>query len=364
MKLKILMLAEAYSANTMTWVEGLRNHDCEVVLAAVRKKKNDEAHQIGSTLLPPRLRIIFGVGDLKRLISKVNPDILIAYRVASYGYLAARSNFHPLVFAAMNERIIAAPKFSGIHEMLNILVRYSLKKTDMIHAWNSNIADGLKKFGADEKKILTLHRGIDMNIIREKLKTESRKSFDTESPIFISSRSLCRIYQIDKLIKGFAEFIQRKPKARLLIAGDGPQKKNLLKLCTKLKLMNNVDFLGRLSRGQLTEKLVNSDIYISLVQTEGMSSSLIEALAAEVLPIVSDIPSSRELIDNEKNGFLAESLNKEYLSDLMEKAVVNLPKIKKEIIKSSQKTQKKFDREKNQKVFLEKYKKLISQYKK
>ena len=48
----------------------------------------------------------------------------------------------------------------------------------------------------------------------------------------------------------------------------------------------------------------NSDIYVSVIESEGVSSSLLEACACGVYPIVTDMPASRMLIQNGSNGTL------------------------------------------------------------
>jgi len=50
--------------------------------------------------------------------------------------------------------------------------------------------------------------------------------------------------------------------------------------------------------------LRRSQVYVSLVSTEGVSSSLLEAMACGVFPIVPDIPANRLWIEDGKNGFL------------------------------------------------------------
>ena len=162
--MKILFLGEPDSPNTQSWIEGLRDAGCDVILASVRSDGSDGAIPIGNINLPPRIRILTGTRQLKKIIAKEKPDILLAYRVTSYGYLAAKTNFHPLVLAAQNEQIVYLPNPSFIrYKFLERCAEFAISKADLMHSWGKNITDGLIKFGANKNKILTLHRGIDID---------------------------------------------------------------------------------------------------------------------------------------------------------------------------------------------------------
>src|SRR5204863_7768121 len=55
--------------------------------------------------------------------------------------------------------------------------------------------------------------------------------------------------------------------------------------------------------------LANSDLYISLIETDGVSASLLEAMATGILPIVPDHPANRFWITPGENGILLTDLS-------------------------------------------------------
>lgn len=79
------------------------------------------------------------------------------------------------------------------------------------------------------------------------------------------------------LIKAFSEITPEYPKAKLYIAGVGPQKADLEKLCTKLNLDKNVFFLGFIDN--LTEYLVSMDAAIYPSLYEPFSIAILEAFS-------------------------------------------------------------------------------------
>ena len=62
--------------------------------------------------------------------------------------------------------------------------------------------------------------------------------------------------------------------------------------------------MGRVPHDRMPELLTQTDIYVSTSLSDGTSVSLLEAMASGVFPIVTDIPSNREWINDGENGFL------------------------------------------------------------
>jgi len=128
--------------------------------------------------------------------------------------------------------------------------------------------------------------------------------------------------------KGFDNYIRAvakldpklKNKAEFFIAGEGPEKKNLLKLNEKLN--SPVNFLGVIEDFQ--KKLVDTDIFVmpSKSKSEGFPTVLIEAGITKNLIIVSDFLGLRNYF-NEKYGLIYEQNNLSRLIDLLSESILN-----------------------------------------
>jgi L-malate glycosyltransferase len=94
------------------------------------------------------------------------------------------------------------------------------------------------------------------------------------------------------------------PDVILLLAGDGPLRANLEALASELGIADRVRFLGwRADVGPLLE---SSDVFVLASRFEGMSNSLMEAMAAGVPALVSRIPENTVLIDDGESGLVFE----------------------------------------------------------
>jgi glycosyltransferase involved in cell wall biosynthesis len=357
--MKILFLCEPKSPNTVSWAEGLRAEGCEVFQASARTDGSDGSIPLGNPLLPPRLRILTATRQLRKIISEIKPDILLAYRITSYGYLAAKTGFHPLVLAAQNENIVFLPENAAIRrKLLTKFARFAIREADLIHSWGENITRGLLEFGAEPQKILTLHRGINLQPYNSPSFVRDN-TFNKDAPRFISTRSLAPEYLIDILLKAFRLVLDEIPGAVLDIVGSGSEELSLKNLAEQLNLGENIRFLGRVGNSEIPELLKNADIYISLIRTEGISSSLIEAVTAELFPVVSDMPASRLLVENNTNGLLLSGTSPESVAEKMIEAVGMLPDRRAALSENRKKISENYDRTGNQKIFIEKYRTLI-----
>ncbi|MNX50913.1 Glycosyltransferase Gtf1 [compost metagenome] len=72
----------------------------------------------------------------------------------------------------------------------------------------------------------------------------------------------------------------------------------------KLNIEDQVIFTGRIPNTELPELLQESDFYISMPITEGVSASLFEAMASGCYPVVTDIAGNQSWITHRKNGQL------------------------------------------------------------
>lgn len=91
---------------------------------------------------------------------------------------------------------------------------------------------------------------------------------------------------------------------KLSIIGDGPQADTVRNLVSQLKLENSVQFHGRLDRDKVKNIYRNCNILILPSQNESWGLSLLEAMAANIPVVASDIPGIREIISNKVNGML------------------------------------------------------------
>jgi glycosyltransferase involved in cell wall biosynthesis len=142
------------------------------------------------------------------------------------------------------------------------------------------------------------------------------------------------LYRIDKIIEGFAKLIEQgNPENwKLVIGAVGEEKQSLIELTQKLNIDAHVKFVGWLEKEQNSYYYNISKYYISIPESDATSISLLEAMAAGCIPILSDLPANREWIKDGENGLIVADLNSNYIKDALKINVGNAIKINREII--------------------------------
>ncbi len=108
--------------------------------------------------------------------------------------------------------------------------------------------------------------------------------------------------------------MQSAPKnITLMLAGTGKQEQRLKQLAKHLQIENRVQFLGLVA--DIPELLSRTDIFVLPTEGEGMSNAILEAMAAGLPIITTNIPANRALIEHNKTGVLIPTHNIAALTD-------------------------------------------------
>ena len=88
----------------------------------------------------------------------------------------------------------------------------------------------------------------------------------------------------------------------LLVIGDGPQRDRLRKFRDQVRIRDKVHFLGE--RGDVPRLLPHFDVLWSTSGYEGQSNAIMEAMAAGVPVVATDVPGTRDLVVHGETGYL------------------------------------------------------------
>jgi len=299
-KRKILFLGESYRADAITWMNGLKEFgDFEICTWELQTSNNKRFKRI--------LEYIFAPVSIRKTIRKEKPDMIIAERTTSYGFLAAISGMHPIAIAQQG-RTDLWPEGSVLYPFKKFIQKYAFKKADLIHAWGPVMTISMEAIGVDMKKVLVLPKGIDLTVFSSSINNSNKIEA-------IVTRSLQPEYRHDSILKAFGILHKKGIDFSLTIVGEGTRLQSLKNLAEELQIENKVFFTGRIPNTELPKLLQHSNIYISMPITEGVSASLFEAMACNCYPVVSDIPGNQSWITHRKNGQLIEIDNIEMLAE-------------------------------------------------
>jgi len=301
--MRICFLADAGSVNTVTWANAFAvglGHDVHVV-SVNRKGEFAEPvmlHHLGGEAGTKdtfgKLGYLRSIRRIRRIVEEIAPDVLVGYRVASYGYVGARTGFRPLVVVAQGQYIIT-PKRSIPKR---IFAMTAIREADLLHSWAPHVTERLVELGADPGKILTCHRGIDI------ARFSPDESVARVPRSLVVTRNLNRWYRIDTIIRAVALARKELGDVTATIAGEGDFADGLREVADESGVGDAVEFPGRVPHAELPGLLRRRSLYVSAVRTDGVSASLLEAMATGCFPIVCDNAANRHWVENGVNGLL------------------------------------------------------------
>jgi len=311
--MKICYLASP-GIHTNRWVKYFVDNGHEVHLITSAKSFGNHISNVKLHLLKrigPRMRVVnYLINSVpmmlqfKRLIKNINPDIVHAHYIMETTLLGTASGFHPFVVTPWGSDVLIAPKRSRISQWI---VKYVLKRADLITCDAEHIKEPLTKLGADPQKIKLIYFGVDTRKFNPGQRDERlmRELGILGSPTIISLRRFEPVYDVESLITAVPLVLKEVPEAKFLLVEKGSQEAELKKLAKSLGVSDSVKFGGWVPEDELPRYLALADIYVSTSLSDaGLASSTAEAMACGLPVIITDFGDNRKWVEDGVNGFI------------------------------------------------------------
>jgi len=184
----------------------------------------------------------------------------------------------------------------------NLLLKLCVKISRGVVCVSNDMLDWLNsRLPAAAHKLILIENGVDEGFLKVGGGRVRQAGRDTVR--FITVGSLIPRKGIDQIIQALAQ-INISSQLRLEIVGGGPEETRLRKLADDLKVSDQVYFSGPVAPEYIPGKLSEADIFILASHSEGRPNALVEAMAAGMPVIASDISGVRELVEQHRTGLL------------------------------------------------------------
>lgn len=147
------------------------------------------------------------------------------------------------------------------------------------------------------KQMHIIHCGIAPNLFKLTFHERDRKNL-----LYLGR--LVAVKGLPILLESLAILKVKHPEMVLTVIGDGSERAELESLAQELELSEQVKFVGYKSQAEVREYLEQTDVFVLPSFAEGLPVSLMEAMAAGVPVVTSQIAGVSELVDNGINGYL------------------------------------------------------------
>lgn len=203
--------------------------------------------------------------------------------------------------------------------------KYLMKKIDKTITVSDDLRNKLSKNKEwARSKIVTIHNGINLqnfDSLLSKYALREALGFNKDEILIGNVARLALVKDHSTLINAFEIISKKFVNSKLIIVGEGELRGELEKKTRELCLNSRVYFLGE--RKDIKELLSIFDIFILSSLSEGISITLLEAMASEKPVIATNVGGNPEIVINEKTGILIPPLRPKSLSEAMEKLIVD-----------------------------------------
>jgi len=180
-----------------------------------------------------------------------------------------------------------------------------LRGTDRFVVVSREMAEALAAAGVPPGRVALIPNGVVVGppaiaSRRETLKSEWLGDAAARVVLFVGR--LVHEKGLDSLLEVWAAL--PRPGDLLVLVGDGPLRRSLEARAHALGLGDSVRFFGH--QTDVTPFYDMADVFVLPSRTEGVSNALLEAMAAGLPPVASDVGGNRDIIEDGHSGFLLE----------------------------------------------------------
>lgn len=146
--------------------------------------------------------------------------------------------------------------------------------------------------------------------VPEQTASYSRSPFQ----IVYSGRLIVKQKRIYELLGALSKVVSSHTNTECVLYGDGPERENVVKQLAEPHLNGKIRYGGFLQAHEIQPALLQAQAFILLSDYEGLSTSLVEAMACGLVPIVYQTKSGiEEIIKHGYNGFIVQNRDTDVL---------------------------------------------------
>ncbi len=236
---------------------------------------------------------------LRKLVRKLKPDVLHTWLFAANAYGRMAVGKAATTRVLVGERCVDLWK-SGWQLQIDRLL--SSRATRLIGN-SAAVAQFYRQQGFPDERIVVIPNGVDVaepaSVSRDAVLAEFDIPPGAKVVGFVGR--LARQKRVNDLVWAMQLLRQLTDNVYFLVIGDGPERPRLMRLARQLTCDALTRFVGH--RNDATRLIGLLDVFWLASDFEGMSNSVMEAMAAAVPVVVSDIPTNRELVVDGETGF-------------------------------------------------------------
>lgn len=311
--MRILFVSASHSIHTVKWLNSLAKRGHEILLVSKRPDMNilheiDPKVKIHYLKDRKQLQSIMAAPELKRIFREFKPDIVNTHYASNYGITSALAGVHPNILSVWGSDVYKNPYES---KMLFRLIRFALRKSDMVTSSSHVMAQQTKVIAGKDIDVTVIPFGVDIDKF-----SPSSDGKDSDEIVIGIVKTLRPVYRIDVLIRAFAIVCSKcSAPVRLDIYGEGELIGELKELAESLGIAQKVNFMGSIPNAEVPDALHKMDIFALSSERESFGVAAVEAMACGLPVAATAAEGFVEVIEDGKTGFIVPKNDYEQLAE-------------------------------------------------
>lgn len=318
--MRLCLIANPNSIHTQRWVRFFARRGHEVHLVGPNPLLADLPEDLRTVLADGRFhdltqvtnrrkfRFVLWSWTLRRLLSRLRPDVLHAHQVTGAGWLAAATKYHPLLVTGWGSDLLLSARRSAMQRRL---ARWVLRRADYVTCVSAGLAEAALALGADPQRLEVVPWGVDTQVFhpapvptpQEPLRSQASGA---HQPTVLSIRAIRPLYNPSVIACALPLILAQQPDARFVIrtySVDPALLAEFQRIVQAGGATQAVEYVGDLPDDRAIADLYRrADVVISVPSSDGTPQSVLEAMACGAVPVLSDLPSLRAWVEEGVQG--------------------------------------------------------------
>ncbi len=237
----------------------------------------------------------------RRILEDFEPDVVLACYAISNGLTATLAWNGPLVVSARGGCILRQTTSGEPGEpspFRRRVLKFVTRRAHAVHAVSAEIEEAILGLGIERERIHCFPLGVDL----QDFSWGVRVPRAGELPHVICTRRHEPVYQNHVIVEALAQLRNTGRPVRCTFVGGGTLLEARQAQARDLGVDDLITFVGQRPPDELPSLLRDANFYVSASSSDGTSTSLLEALATGLYPIVSNIRANQKWIRDGETG--------------------------------------------------------------
>ena len=204
-------------------------------------------------------------------------------------------------------------------------------KAARVHCVSKAIATAAEQHGLEPSKVFINYPSVDIDVF---CPSRSPDAIHESRFTIVSSGRLHWVKGYEYGLMAARRLVEKGISFRYVIVGDGPKKEELLFSIKSMKLEDIIELPGHLPRDDVRSILQGADVLLLTSLAEGVSNSVLEAMAVGVPVVTTNVGGMAEVVRDGVDGYLVPRCDDQAMADRLER-LLNDPQLRRRMGQSA-----------------------------